>query len=712
MAQQAKEARAAEEGARQAELNAPRLYINRELSTLEFIKRVLAQAHEARHPLLERLRFLTLVSNSLDEFFMVRVSDLLDQIDAGLLELSMDGYTPAQQLVAIRQRVTALFAEQNRILHEQLLPDLEKKGIRIVDLDDLPKAQCAALNEYFEREIFPVLTPLAVDPGHPFPHISNLSVNLAVELAGEGNETRFSRVKIPNVIPRLLHLESILGLDTKGKKAKYTFVWLDQLLAANLSSLFPGVPVLDSYMFRVVRDADIEIHQEEGADLRMTMERGLRQRRFGEVVLLLVETAMPERIRALLRSALKIGPEEVYAVDRPLGLDGLKPIIDVDRPDLKYSPIVPHVPAPLAAGEPIFEVLRTHEVLLHHPYDSFAPVIDLLTTAARDDQVLAVKQTLYRVGSDAPVVRALLEAVHQGKQVAVLVELKARFDEASNIEWAREMERDGVHVVYGFIGLKTHAKVALIVRKEADGLRRYVHVGTGNYNVQTARAYTDLGLLTTDPDFCADATDLFNYLTGYSQQREYRKFLVAPLNLREQLSARIEREIQLHSKDGKGHLLFKLNNLADREFIQSLYRASQAGVKVDLLVRGICCLKPGVPGVSENIRVTSIVGRFLEHSRIYYFRNGGTPEMYVGSADMMPRNLNYRVEVLFPIENPEFRKRILDDILSTGLRDTVNAWKMREDGTYARIHPSSSEEPFDSQAWSLAHGGATIRLVQ
>lgn len=688
------------------DLNAPSLYFNRELSLLEFEDRVLAQAHDKRHPLLERLRFLGMVTDQLDEFFMVRVSDLQDQLDAGLVELPPDGMTPTQTLSAIRRHVTALFEEQRRILQAELLPALADEGIRIVDLKELSTSQRAGLRTYFDRDVYPVLTPLAVDPGHPFPHISNQSVNLAVELAGTGTETRFARVKIPpDVIPRLLHVESILGEHVDGKKAKYTFVWLDQLIANNLSALFHGVSVLNSYSFRVVRDADIEIHEEEGADLRMRVERGLRQRRMGEPVLLVVENRMPEHIRMQLARGLGVGMSDIYSTEPPLGLASFAELASIDRPDLKYPPLVPRVPLDIAAGESIFHVIERDDVLVHHPYDSFAPIIDMLTSGATDPGVLTIKQTLYRVGRDSPVVRALLEAVNHGKQVAVLVELKARFDEQSNIEWAQALERAGVHVVYGFVGLKTHAKVALIVRKGRDGLRRYVHVGTGNYNPQTARGYTDLGLFTADPEFGEDATDLFNYLTGYSQQTTYRRFLVAPLNLRQGLMERIEREIRHHEREGKGHIIFKMNNLVDREFIQALYRASQAGVKIELIVRRECSLRPGILGVSDNIRVVSLVGRFLEHSRVFYFRNGGDPEIYAGSADLMPRNLDRRVEVLFPILHPDLRDRVLREILEPQLKDTANAWEGHSDGTFERIRPASGEAPFDSQAWSVDCAG-------
>ncbi|MGI8968350.1 MAG: polyphosphate kinase 1 [Chloroflexota bacterium] len=685
------------------DLHAPALYINRELSNLEYFERVLQQACEPRHPLLERVNFLAIISGMLDEFFMVRVSDLQDEIAEGFAEPSPDGMTTVQQLAAIRKRTAAMLAQQHRIFCQSLLPEMSQNGIRIQDLQDLSTQQRAALRTYFEREVFPVLTPLAVDPGHPFPHISNLSVNLAVELAGEGSETRFARVKIPNVIPRLVHVEAILGQHVNGKKGRYTYIWLEQLIAYNLGTLFPGVPVRGSYLFRVIRDADIEFHQEEGTDLRISVERGLRQRRFGEGVAVLVEQGMPEQIRAVLTLGLRVEPDEIYAVERPLGLDSLKELTSLDRPDLKYPPLVPRLPAAVTAGEPLVSALDRHDILVHHPYDSFAPVVDLLTSSARDDSVLAIKQTLYRVGTDSPVVAALLDAVNHGKQVAVLVELKARFDEASNIEWATELERAGVHVVYGFVGLKTHAKVLLVVRKDRDGIRRYVHVGTGNYNVQTARLYTDLALFTADPDFGADATDLFNFLTGYSQQTTYRRFLVAPLNLRQGLLQRIEREIELHRKEGKGHLIFKMNSLVDVEFIRALYRASEAGVRVDLIVRGICCLRPGMPNFSENIRVISLVGRFLEHSRVYYFRNGGNAEIYAGSADLMPRNLEHRVEVLFPILALDLRERVLRDILQCQLRDTVNAWKQHADGSYSKVRAESGK-PFDSQLSMMEHG--------
>jgi polyphosphate kinase len=698
--------KAAKKAGREArnDLTDSALYINRELSLLEFQHRVLANASQTRHPLLERVKFLAHASRNIDEFFMVRVSDLQDQIEAGLVQVPPDGMTPAQQLAAIRKRCVRLQQEQRRVLCEHLLPELGQQGIRMVGLHELTAAQRAGLRTYFDEQVFPVLTPLAVDPGHPFPHISNLSINLAVELQGEGIQTRFARVKIPDVFPRLLHVEAVLGQHVNGKRTKYTFVWLDELVAVNLSSLFPGVPVLAIHSFRVVRDADIEIHEEEGSDLRISVERSLSQRRFGEPVALFVETAMPESMRSILLHRLNLGQEDMYAVDTPLGLDSVMQLSNLDRPDLKYPPHVPRLPPFVAASETILGVLDRHDILVHHPYDSFAPIVDFLQTGVSDDEVLAIKQTLYRVGTASPVVAALLDAAHHGKQVAVLIELKARFDEASNIEWARELERAGVHVVYGFYGLKTHAKVALVVRRERGGIRRYVHVGSGNYNAAIARGYTDVGLFTADPDFGADATDLFNYLTGYSEQKTYRRFLVGPLTVRKGLIERIDREIRHHQKNGDGHIIFKMNHLADFDSMRAIYRASQAGVKVDLIVRTISCIRPGIQGVSENIRVRSLVGRFLEHARIYYFRNAGDPEVYVGSADLLPRNLDHRVEVLFPILDSDIRDRVVRTILEAQLRDTANAWKQETDGSYVRIEPANGDAPFDSQAWAIEHG--------
>ncbi|MDB5076811.1 MAG: Polyphosphate kinase [Chloroflexi bacterium] len=690
------------------------LYINRELSWIEFNRRVLEEAADARYPLLERIKFLSIFNSNLDEFFMIRVSGLKEQLLAGLAEPAPDGLTVSEQLREIRKAVESINKVQRQLFSEQLSPELADQGIRIVDLSRLQAAERAMLTDYFEREVFPVLTPLAFDPVHPFPHISNLSLNLAVMVTDPEEGERFARVKIPDVLPRLVPVQTpgasqVLMAGTS--RQPLTFVWLEQLVAANLGALFPGLEVVESYAFRVIRDADIEIQEDEAADLSRSIEASLLERRFGSVVQLTVETAMPQRLRTLLMSNLQIGPDDVYAEDSPLGLADLRELLKLDRPDLKDPPFAPRIPPALrATGEELFAVLRRQDVLLHHPFDSFTPVVELIQTAARDPQVLAIKQTLYRVGSHAPVVDALMDAASHGKQVAVLVELKARWDEENNIEWARALERAGVHVAYGMIGLKTHAKIALIVRKERDGIRRYVHMGTGNYNATTARMYTDFGLITSRPEVGADASDLFNYLTGYSGQATFRRLLVGPVSLRPSFLERIEREIACHAKTGDGRLIFKMNSLVDPEMIQALYRASQAGVRVDLLVRGVCCLRPGIPGVSVNIRVTSIVGRFLEHSRIYFFNNCGDEEIYLGSADLMPRNLDRRVETLFPIEDPSLRAFLRGDVLEVYMRDTVNARELHADGSYTRVTPKPDEPPFDSQAYFLAQASGGSEL--
>ena len=614
------------------------------------------------------------------------------------------------QLAEVRRALEPLTAQQRAIFSEQLLPALEEKGIALADLARLRPMERAALKDYFDREVFPVLTPLAIDAGHPFPHISNLSLNLAVIVFDPEAGRRLARLKIPDVLPRLVPVppHRMDEGEVISGHPQQTFVWLEQLIAANLGSLFPGIQVVESWAFRVIRDADIEIQEDEAADLSRTIEASLRERRFGSVVQLTVDAGMPQELRDVLMRNLQIGPDDVYAEDGPLGLSSLGELLRLDRPDLKDAPFAPRTPPALRTqGEDIFSVLRHQDVLLHHPYDSFTPVVDLIQTAARDPQVLAIKQTLYRVGSHSPVVNALLDAAMQGKQVAVLVELKARFDEENNIEWARALEKVGVHVAYGMVGLKVHAKVALVVRKEQDGIRRYVHLGTGNYNASTARVYTDLGLMTSRPEIGADASDLFNYLTGYSIQSTFRKLLVAPVSLRQGLLERIEREVAQHARSGNGRLIFKMNALVDAEMIQALYRASQAGVRVDLLIRGVCCLRPGIPGVSETITVTAILGRFLEHSRIYCFHNNGSPEVYLGSADLMTRNLDRRVEELFPVEDPALRGFIYNELLPAYQRDTVNTRLLHADGSYTHAAPSGGQSPFDIQTYLMAQASAT-----
>lgn len=686
------------------DLQDPKLYLNRELSLLEFQRRVLEEARDAAWPLLERVKFLSILGSNMDEFFMVRVGGLKMQIQDGVVEFSPDGRTPAEQVAAIRKVSSDLFKSGLQLWNSDLLPSLNRAGIHILNYGDLDEKQREASQEYFEEVIYPVLTPLAFDPGHPFPHISNLSLNLAILIRDEKGHERFARLKIPGTLPRLIPLRRSSGSTRKDGTVPHHhyFVWLEQLILAHLAALFPGMNVLEAHLFRVIRNADLVVQEVEGDDLLETMRESVRERRFGSVVCVEINRQMPERIREVLIDQLEIDAKEVYTFDGPLGLNDLRTLLPIDRPDLKDPPFLPVFQKVLkkANGDDasVLDAIRQGDILLHHPYDSFMPVINFLRQAAYDKDVLAIKQTLYRVGSNAPVVRALLEARRDyGKQVSTLVELKARFDEESNISWARMLEQEGVHVVYGLLGLKTHSKVALVVRKEGEHIRRYIHLGTGNYNAATAQAYEDMGLFTCDPDICADATDLFNYLTGYSAKKEYRKLLVAPVNMRQRFEALIERETEHHKAGRPAHLIFKLNALVDKSIIQKLYLASQAGVKVDLIVRGICCLRPGIKGLSENIRVISILGRFLEHSRVYYFENAGDPQIYLGSADLMPRNLDRRVEVLFPIEDPRNIRYIRQQMLDTYLRDNTSVRQMNSDGSYTRILPAKDEPAVNAQ---------------
>ncbi len=676
------------------DLKDPALYFNRELSWLEFNRRVLEEAEDTRHPLLERVKFLAIFSSNLDEFFMIRVSGLKDQIDAGVTSTPADGLTPLDQLTALRTQVLPMMREQRRYFYADIMPQLTDADIHLLRYDQLTLEEQDRMREYFRSDMLPVLTPLAFDPGRPFPHISNLSLNLACWVVGPHGR-RFARVKVPTSLPRLVPV-------VDGSR----FVWLEEVIAANLGILFPGHDIEQAFSFQVIRDADMEIQEDEAPDLLETIEQGLRQRHFGPVVRLAVDEAMPEDMVALLMENVEVDPSDVYPLQPPLGMSSLWAVAGLNRPELKDPPFVPSVPPQLRdvkTTDEFFAAIRKGDILLHHPYDSFKPVLDFVQAAAADPDVLAIKQTLYRVGRNAPVVRSLLEAQRNGKQVAVLVELKARFDEESNIGWARALEAQGVHVVYGLVGLKTHSKVTLVVRREAGGLRRYLHLATGNYNAVTAGIYTDLGLLTCDPEMGADATEMFNTLTGYSTQQFYRSLLVAPGSMRERLTALVERETE-HALEGRpARLIFKMNSLVDERIIRAIYRASQAGVQVDLIVRGICCLRPGVPCVSDNIRVISIVGRFLEHSRIYYFENGGAPEVYLGSADLMPRNLDRRVEVIFPVKDPVVGSYIRHTLLEVELHNNVRARVLQPDGRYIRRKPRDGEQAIDSQAWQLAH---------
>jgi polyphosphate kinase len=663
--------------------------LNRELSLIEFFRQVLSEAQDQRNPLLERLRFITIFSAIVDEFFMVRVSGLKEEVEHGYVQPSLDGMTAAQQLTEIRNRLEAMAAEPGRCLREEILPELERAGIIVARYESLSREEREKADDYFGREVFPVLTPLGVDPAHPFPYISGLSLNLGITVRSADpseRERRFVRLKVPPSLP---------GLVPVNDESKYVF--LSEVIAGNLGSLFPGMIVEHAHMFRVTRDADLDIREEEADDLLRALQRQLRKRRFGSPVRLEVAADMPEEMLLYLMESIGVEPDDVYIVDGPLNILDLGMICDLKRPDLKYRPLRTHFPKPLSRGRSVFEAIRHCDVMLHHPYTDYSTVINFIREAANDPNVLAIKICLYRTGQQSEIAEILRQAGEQGKQVTALIELKARFDEENNIEWAQRLERAGVHVVYGLLGLKTHCKLTLVVRREGPTLRRYVHIATGNYNPTSSSTYTDLGIFTADEQVGEDATEFFNYLTGYSAQKEYRKLLVSPVNLRGRLIELIERETA-HAKAGRpARIMAKLNRLADEQMIDSLYEASQAGVSIDLIIRGICMLRPGVPNLSENIRVRSIVGRFLEHSRIFYFENGGAEDVYIGSADWMYRNLDRRVEVVCPIADPHLRAYLKDEVLNAYLRDNVNARELQPDGSYHRAHPAADEEPFDSQ---------------
>jgi polyphosphate kinase len=682
------------------------LLFNREASWLEFNRRVLEESLDSIQPLLERIKFLSIFSSNLDEFFMIRVSGLKEQIEEGVTDLSLDGLTPTAQLKLINERLRPMLTQQVACFKEELLTALAAHGIVITSYRALSDRERRTLSTYFMENVFPVLTPQAVDPSHPFPYISNLSLNLGVMIepvdqtssVAEETPPRFARVKVPPLVPRLVPVFSEKNTE---------FILLEELIAANIDALFPGMKASEMHPFRVTRDADIEIREDEANDLLQAVERELRKRRFGTAVRLEVAASMPGEMVRYLASSLRLNADDVYTIDGPLNMPDLMALYKLDRPELKDKPLIPSVSAAFRSEEPMFDVIKRHDVLVHHPYNSFSSVVDFISTAANDPNVLAIKMTLYRTGPDSPVVKALMEASEKGKQVAVLVELKARFDEESNIEWARKLERVGVHVVYGLIGLKTHCKLALVVRREGDTLTRYVHIATGNYNPTTARIYTDIGLFTADEHFGADATELFNYLTGYSKQIEYRRLLVAPVNLRTRITSLIEREIEHHKNGRPAGIIAKINSLTDTKLVRVLYEASQAGLRIDLIVRGVCALRPGVPGLSDTIRVTSIVGRFLEHSRIFYFLNGGEEDVYIGSADWMQRNLDRRVELLAPIGDPKLRKHLKEETLDVYLRDNVKARRLQPDGSYSRVVRADGEDSTDSQK-SLTNYYSTV----
>ncbi|HEX3560110.1 MAG TPA: polyphosphate kinase 1 [Pyrinomonadaceae bacterium] len=673
---------------------------NRELSQIEFYRRVLEEAQDPTQPLLERLKFLSIFSENLDEFFMIRVSGLQETLGVNLTEPSPDGMGTVEQLKEIRARLLPLVAEHARCLREEVLPRLAEKGIRLVEYSTLSLPERQSLREFFKKKVYPVLTPQAVDQGHPFPYISNLSLNLALtveplaelgitrSLTGKV-EPRFARVKVPPLVPRLVPVG----------EAKY--VLLEQVIAANVAQLFPRMQVSECHAFRVTRDADVEIREDEANDLLRMMEQTLRKRRFGTPVRLEVAAEMPEAMRVYLSEALDLTAADVYAVEGPLGARELMQLHKLDRPDLKDEPFRPKVPAVFRGPVNYFDRIRERDVILHHPFESYTLVTDFIDSAAHDPQVAAIKICLYRTGQHSPIPQSLIEASAQGKQVTALVELKARFDEENNIEWAKRLEESGVHVVYGIVGLKTHCKLTLVVRREGESLRRYVHVATGNYNPVTSNFYTDIGLFTADEEIGEDATDLFNFLTGFSRQKEYRKLWVAPSNLREKTLTLIRREAE-HARAGRpARIVIKINRLADTQLVGALYEASRAGVEIDLIVRGICMLRAGVPGLSETIRVRSVVGRFLEHSRAYYFANGGDDELYTGSSDWMSRNFDRRVEVIAPVRDERLKKYLKDVLLSAYLRDNVKARVLRPDGSYERARVEPGEEPFDSQSYFI-----------
>ncbi len=682
-------------------------YTSAQLSRLEFVRRCLEEVRDRRHPLLHRVWLLGITHQRIDEFFELDVSglrELREGVQAGTAGLLPHGRTASEELETVAERLRPIVAEQDA-LWLGLKDELDGAGIHLLTVDELDDRQREATRAYFEAYVYPVLTPLAIDPARKFPHISHRSINFAVALDDPEAGLRYARVKVPGNLPRFVPVpaaEEALPEVEDGAHTPTYLVWLESIIGAYIDQLFPEVPVVGRYLFRVTRDADQEIREREGETLLHAVQESLRERFFGFVVRYECTGEMPPPLRTLLIREMRAERAQQEVASAPLGRADVKDLLGLDRPDLKYPPFVPSVPPSLAEGADIFAAIRRRDILLHHPFDSFDPVVQFIEAAAADPDVLAIKQTLYRVGDNSPIVEALKRARENDKQVAVLLELKARGDEENNIEWAQELEDAGVHVVYGIVGLKTHAKASLVVRREGDSIRRYVHLGTGNYNAGTARGYTDLGLLSCRPALGADVTDLFNRLTGYSRQRRYRRLLVSPGGWRQRLVELLDREMSHVARGEPGHLIFKVNGLTDARIVDLLYRASNAGVQIDLLVREMCILRPGVPGLSENIRVISIVGRFLEHHRIYYFRNAGAEEVYLGSADLMPRNLDRRVEAVFPIEDEGWRTYLRDDVLNLYLRDTSRAHELGPDGSYVRLLAAPGQPPVDAQEVLLA----------
>ncbi len=686
-------------GDMQHELLVPENFINRELSWLEFNRRVLEEAQDATQPLMERVKFLSIFSANLDEFFEIRVAGIMQQINSGVASIGPDGLTPTELFRAIRKLIHKLVETQYALWNEEILPELARNNIFIHNVAELSEERTSWARDYFHNEVFPVLTPLAVDASHPFPQVLNKSHNLMVRARRPGeDEVLYAIVQVPRVVPRLIALPR--QKPAKGETKPWEYIMLSDLIKIHLGELFPGLVLEGVHAFRITRNSDLYIDDEEADNLLATIEQELRRSNRGNAVRLEVEVDCPRDFQLLLLERFKLTDADLYVQDGPISMTHLAPLVANEAfAKLKDRPFSPtHDPA-LPPGGDIWQLLRKEDVLLHHPYEPFDDVVEFIEAAAADPLVLAIKMTLYRTSGDSPIVAALAEAAAHGKQVTAIVELKARFDEANNIQWARHLEEAGVHVVYGVVGLKTHCKMLLIVRRDEDRIRHYAHLGTGNYHPKTARIYTDLGLLTSNPELTLEVATLFNSLTGLTEYPGFSKLLVSPWDLAQRFRAMIERERD-HARAGKaGRIIVKLNSLVDETLILALYEASQAGVKIDLIIRGICCLRPGVPGVSENIRVISIVGRFLEHSRIYYFANDGQPEVYLGSADWMPRNLYRRVEVAFPIESPKLRNSIIEEMLPAFLNDRVKARELQADGTYTRLVPEEGATPSQAQLY-------------
>ncbi|MBX2976080.1 MAG: polyphosphate kinase 1 [Ignavibacteriaceae bacterium] len=678
-------------------------FFNRDLSWIAFNKRVLEEALNPDLPILDKVKFVSIFSSNLDEFYMIRVSGIKEQIAANVLEPTIDGLTPIEQLQKIESTIKPMLNQLIDLWKNEIVPSLKENNIHICSIDDLTESELEALQAHFRKEIFPVLTPLAFDPGRPFPYISNLSLSLAVLVLNPKGEKHFARVKVPSILPRLLQIDTIINPKKTTNNGNYCakFIWLGDLIKANLPLLFPKMEVIEAHRFRITRDTDIELQEDEADDLLRVIEENIRQRRFGSVVRLEVEKDMPDFMLETLIENLQIKQSDVHILDGPLALSDTMQLYNLPLHQLKEKPFYPVIPKVFEEEEDIFSVIRNKDILIHHPFDSFIPIIDFIKHASKDPDVLAIKQTLYRVGSNSPVVKYLIEAAERGKQVAVLVELKARFDEENNIYWARELEKAGAHVVYGLVGLKTHSKMTLVVRREYDGVKRYVHLATGNYNATSAKLYTDLGYFTTNEDICSDVSDVFNFLTGYSKQTEFKKLWVAPITLRNKLMFYIQQETENARAGEEAKIIMKVNSLVDPVIISALYEASNAGVKIQLIVRGICCLIPGKPELSGNISVISIVGRYLEHSRIFYFYNKGEEAVFFSSADVMQRNLDRRVEVTFPIEDKRIKDYVINTILRVYLKDNTKARLLSPDMNYSFV--AQELKKMNSQEWFMKH---------